>query len=250
MDPFLRGSPRHFAAAALLLALSSPAAAGPPFFTDDPEPVERGHWEFYLASQRLETGDGASGTAPHIEVNYGAAKNLQLHLVAPAAFSRPEGGALNYGYGDTELGAKYRFLRETPGRPQAGIFPLVELPTGDAARGLGGGKAQVFLPLWLQKSWGPWTSYAGAGYWINPGRGRKNWTYAGWLLQRDLSERLTLGGELFHRTPDAADGRRATGFTAGGQVNFTAERHLLFSAGRDLSGPNRLTAYLAFQLTR
>jgi hypothetical protein len=235
---------------ALLLTISIPALAGPPFFTDDPEPVRPGHWELYLASQRLKAKDGSSGTAPHAEINYGAAKELQLHLVAPLSYSRPEGGALAYGPGDTELGAKYRFLRETPGRPQAGIFPLVELPTGNAGRGLGGGKPQVFLPLWLQKSWGAWTSYAGGGCWINPGSGKKNWTYAGWLLQRDLSASLTLGGELFHRTPDAAGGKSGTGFTAGGQFNFTAERHLLFSAGRDLSGPDRLTAYLAFQLTR
>ncbi len=33
--------------AAGLLMLSRPALAGPPFVTDDPEPVELGHWEVY-----------------------------------------------------------------------------------------------------------------------------------------------------------------------------------------------------------
>jgi len=243
------GAVRAAAAAALLIAFSPPARCGPPFFTDDPEPVEFGHWEFYLASQYLRSDQGRSGTAPHAEINCGAAPGLQLHLLAPVAFAHPAGGPLARGYGDTELGAKYRFLHETARRPQAGVFALAELPTGDADRGLGGGKTRVFLPVWLQKSWGPWTSYGGAGYWLNPGAGNRNWGYAGWLLQRDLSTRLTLGGELFHRTPDTAGGRGATGFSAGGQVNFTAARHLLFSAGRDFSGPDKFTAYLGLQWT-
>ncbi len=234
----------------MLLGLVCPSAvAGPPFFTDDPEPVEYKHWEVYLASQYLKTADDRSGTAPHVEVNYGAYPNLQLHVIAPAAFDRPAGGPTAYGYGDTELGAKYRFLQETDERPQAGTFILVEAPTGDADRNLGNGKAQVFLPIWLQKSWGPWTTYGGGGYWINPGAGNKDWGYVGWLLQRDLSKVLTLGGEVFHRTPDTADGESGTGFTAGGQVNFGEHCHVLFSAGTDFSGPDRLTRYLAFQWT-
>src|ERR1019366_8989957 len=37
------------------------APAGPPFLTDDPEPVEYQHWEFYLASQdMLEVPTGSA----------------------------------------------------------------------------------------------------------------------------------------------------------------------------------------------
>ena len=49
--------------------------AGPPFVTDDPEPVEYRHWEIYLASQHAKDKDGWSGTAPHFEVNYGVLPN-------------------------------------------------------------------------------------------------------------------------------------------------------------------------------
>jgi len=234
---------------AILGAISGQCVAGPPFFTDDPEPVEYKHWEVYLASQYSRTADDRSGTAPHVEVNFGAFPNLQLHVIAPAAFDRPPGGPAAYGYGDTELGAKYRFIQETGLRPQVGTFILVEAPTGDADRSLGNGKTQVFLPLWLQKSWGPWTTYGGGGYWINPGEGNQNWGYVGWLLQRDLTKALTLGGEIFHRTPNTIGGESGTGFTGGGQVNFGEHYHLLFSMGRDCSGPDRLTRYLAFQWT-
>ena len=234
---------------ALLCAAWGNAWAGPPFFTDDPEPVEFRHWEFYFASQYLDAKGGSSGTAPHFEVNYGAYPNLQLHMIAPLAFSHPSGGATSYGPGDVEVGVKYRFIGETQARPQVGTFVLAEAPSGDSDRNLGQGKAQLFFPLFMQKSWGPWTTYGGGGYWLNPGEDNKNWVYLGWLLQRDLSRYVTLGAEVFHRTPDSVAGESGTGFTGGGQINFTKHCHLLFSSGRDFSGPNRLTGYVALQWT-
>lgn len=35
--------------------------------------------------------------------------------------------------------SKYRFVEETKTRPQIGVFPMFELPTGNSARGLGNG---------------------------------------------------------------------------------------------------------------
>ena len=49
------------------------------------------------------------------------------------------------------------------------------------------------MPLWLQKSVGPWTSYGGGGYWFNPGAGNRSYAYVGWQMQRHLSELATLG---------------------------------------------------------
>jgi len=79
--------------AALFLACPLTALAGPPFVTDDPEPVDYQHWEFYIASQHTETSDGWSGTAPHIEINYGVITNVQLHLIAPLAYDAPKDGS-------------------------------------------------------------------------------------------------------------------------------------------------------------
>lgn len=75
------------ATALLLLCCSGPAWAGPPFATDDPDPVAYRHWEFYVASQNTKSADGWSGTAPHFEVNYGAVTNLQVHLIISLPFS-------------------------------------------------------------------------------------------------------------------------------------------------------------------
>ena len=61
------------AGALVLLLVPGPALAGPPYATDDPGPVELHHWEVYLASQATFGSAGFTGTAPRVEVNYGAA---------------------------------------------------------------------------------------------------------------------------------------------------------------------------------
>jgi hypothetical protein len=228
---------------------SAAASAGPPFETDDPEPVEYQHWEFYVAAHSLRDHDGSSGTAPHFELNYGLRPDLQLHIIAPLAFSRPKSEPAHHGVGDAELGVKLRFVAEGPRRPMAGVFLLVELPTGDAGDGLGSGHAQVFVPLWLQKSVGAWTTYGGGGYWVNPGAGNRDWWFTGWLLQRRLFTASTLGVEVFHQTANRVGGRGDTRFNIGLTLDLTDHHHLLLSAGRSIDGDVRLEAYAAYQLT-
>jgi hypothetical protein len=92
-----------------------------------------------------------------------------------------------------------------------GTFPILLVPTGNEDKGLGSGEAQVFLPLWLQKRWGPWKTCGGGGYWINPGTGNKNYWFFGWEVQRDMSQYLTLGGEVFHETSSEVSGESNTG---------------------------------------
>ncbi len=236
---------------AVLAIVFAPATghAGPPYVTDDPEPVEFRHWEFYLASQHFIARDFATGTAPHVEVNYGAWPGLQLHLLAPLVYARASGGPTFYGVGDIELGAKVRFVDEGPWRPMVGTFPMFELPTGDAARGLGTGHLHVLIPLWLQKSFGPWTSYGGGGLWVDPGKGNRNYGYFGWLLQRRLSQLATLGTEIFYTTPDQVGGSANLRFNLGLVVDFTEHHHLLFSAGRSIVGNTVFQGYLAYQMT-
>jgi Putative MetA-pathway of phenol degradation len=240
------------AAFSLLLAVAAlqrPLHAGPPFVTDDPEPVDFKHWEFYLAGTYAHERDGDAAAAPMVEVNYGALPELQLHIVAPFLYDAPDGEISHFGFGDLELGAKYRFVQETEKIPQVGFFPLVEIPTGDEKRGLGNGKAQVFLPIWIQKSFGPWTTYGGGGWWYNPGDGNKDFWRVGWLIQRDITENLTLGGEMFLNTADSDDAEDEVGFNLGGIYNLNDNMHFLFSAGRDLQGPSLFQCYVGFQLT-
>ena len=223
--------------------------SGPPFFTDDPVPVDLHNWEFYLASQHFVTSAALSGTLPHAEVNYGAVPNVQLHLILPMAYAKAKGEPFQYGPGDIELGVKFRFVGETGSRPQIGTFPHIELPVGSPSRGLGNGRVQVFLPLWLQKSWGPWTTYGGGGYWINPGPAKKGYWMYGWEAQRDLSKSLTVGAEITGHSPAAVGEPGETGVNLGALLTVGKGQILMASGGRDVHGPNHFFAYIAYYWT-
>jgi hypothetical protein len=237
-------SHRRLAAIFLAMGLTVILKAGPPFLTDDPEPVDLHHWEFYLFGQ----GDQGAGydaiSGPAIELNYGIAPNTQIHLVASVASSSSAGSSWATGCGDTEVGVKFRFLGETESLPQVGIFPMAELPTGNSGEGLGNGRTWYRLPVWLQKSWGPWMSYGGGGFALNSAPGERNYGFAGWLVQREMGKFLTLGTELFWQGTDAVGGPGSVLANVGGSLNFTDSFSLLFSAGRSISGERRTVWYV------
>ena len=79
--------------AAVFLPVS--ATAGPPFRTDDPEPVDYKHWEFYSFSTGTRISGDTSGILPGFEFNYGLIPNGQLHIVAVTAFDRPAGNPIH-----------------------------------------------------------------------------------------------------------------------------------------------------------
>jgi hypothetical protein len=115
-----------------LSLLVTPAVAGPPYVTDDPDPVEYRHWEVYRASL-LSRGAGEwSGTAPHVEVNYGGGPE-------PAAPHHPAHvlRSLDRGNDDARL-RRYGAWREVSARagnfsPSAGPARFA-LCVGDEAR--------------------------------------------------------------------------------------------------------------------
>ena len=237
---------------AFLVWIPPKAFAGPPFETDDPFTLPHHTGEFYLFSAGAHAAGGtALDAAPAIEANYSLIRNTFFHLVAPLSFSKPTGEPGAYGPGDTEIGFKWQFMDPSGSRPVIGVFPFLEIPTGDENRGLGGGKPQVFIPVWLGKEMGPWTTYGGGGYWIHPGEGNKNWCFTGILVQRQLTDRMYLGAEVFHQTADVVDGSSGTGINVGGGVTIGGPYQALFSFGRNVQSvdANRLSFYVALYRT-
>jgi len=222
----MAGSPAVFLAALLgsLTAPMSVANAGPPYVTDDAEPTDTGHWEIYNFVSSVATADDTQGLAG-LDLNYGAAKDLQLTMVVPAAIDDWR----QVGAGDLELAAKYRFLHQQDGSwtPDVAFFPRVFAPTGsrfDAER------PGLFLPLWAEKDWGKWSLFGGGGLQINPGAGQRNFWQSGLALSRAIG-RFSLGAEVIHQTAEATDAKDFTAVDLG--ATYTLSRHwtLMLSGG-------------------
>jgi hypothetical protein len=242
--------------------LPTDCLAGPPYFTDDPIPVDPGHWEINNFSSATFARGTAAGAMPGVDANYGAAPNLQLHFQPLMSFSQTPGVGNYYGVGDIEFGVKYRFLapKESDWWPNIGIYPLLDLPTGDADRGLGTGRAHAFIPIWIEKDFDKWSTFGGGGYWINPGPGNRNYWYVGWVLQRQVTDALAIGGEIYHGTQSATDGlgspgfpigsQDSTGFNLGATYDFNATYHLLAAAGRGFPGLSKTDDFSYYMALR
>ncbi len=238
-------------AAGGLIAGAIPAWGGPPFVTDDPEPVDYKHFETYLASEQTGTQSGHT-TTNLLEVNYGAMPDLQLSVTIPYVLSSPAGLPKQAGMGDLVFGAKYRFMQETETRPMMAIYPIVIAANGNSAKGLGNGGQQYFLPVWIQKSWDDWHVFGGGGYWINRAPGMASHWYFGMTVMNDITERFSFGVEAFHATDMRPFENASNGFTIGGIYKIGKNNRVLFSAGRavvEISSQNSYSTYVAYSLS-
>ena len=96
---------------------------------------------------------------------------------------------------------------------------------------------------------GNWTTYCGTGYWVNTAEGSKNWVFIGWQVQNQLTENFSIGGELYHTSPEAAGSDSETRFNLGFVYDINKNNHLMFSAGKGILGPVKAQIYAGYQMT-
>ena len=238
------------------------AQAGPPFQTDDPTPVDYGHYEAYIFGTIDGTPAELDPVGPAFEFNWGAVPKIQLHVILPFGaviplnnpIYAPGGqGPSAYGLTDMEAGVKYGFLPQTRYRPQIGSFTMLEIPTGNYSRGLGIGKAWYKLPLWMAKDIGSWSLDGGAGYTVIPQTGYRNFPYGGFLVKKAVNKRLEMAAEVFSHAREgfaAAQTEASTMIDAGGYYHFKSPGlQLLFAYGHSIAGQTENYAYLGLYKT-
>jgi hypothetical protein len=220
----------HPVAFALALAgamLPVPALAGPPFVTDDPEPTDLHHWEIYNFALGGRD-DGVTSLDAGVDLNYGAARDVQLTATLPMHTETAE----PLDVGDVELAAKYKFLHQHEGTFSADVslFPRVFLPTGRGSR-----RAQLLLPVWAQRDFGKWSVFGGGGYTLNPGAGQRNYWQQGVAVTRELRAGWQLGLEYYGQGRASDDDRAVQGVNLGTIIHLHGPFSLLGSVGQGLS---------------
>jgi hypothetical protein len=192
---FLFPMPRKWAILTVAaFCLARPALAGPPYVSDDPEPTDYKHFEIYTFNNGTVTR-GDIGGATGIDFNYGAAPDLQLTATLPAAFDRPAASRTNFGLGNIELAAKYRFLHQDTFGLDVSVFPRVFLPTPSKS--------------------------------VGSGRSSQNCCEAGGVVTYQLLPKLQLGVELFHQTADGNGTPATSSVGVGARYDINDNFHLL-----------------------
>jgi hypothetical protein len=233
----------------MFLTAAAPALAGPPYVTDDPEPTDYRHFEIYAFTSGTAARGGTEGETG-IDFNYGAAPDLQLGTTWTFDYRAPRQGETDWGLGNVELGAKYRFLHQDDFGWDVSVYPQLLLP-GASAR-VGEPHASLFVPIWVQKDWGKWSTFGGGGCALDNGGGSKDWCLAGWALTRQVAPKLNLGIEIYHDTPDLRGGRASTSLGAGAIWDLSENYHLTVSFGPGIQNAvetNRYTWYAAILST-
>ncbi len=246
----------------LALATKGHAQAGPPFQTDDPTPVDFGHYEAYVFGTADGTPAELDTISPGFEFNWGAIPIIQLHAILPLGAAFPSNkpvyapggmGPSAFGVEDMELGVKYGFIKQTRHRPQIGSFTMFEIPTGSYAKGLGVGRVWYKLPLWVEKEFGPWSLVGGLGYAVVPQYQYRNYLYGGYLVKKVVNERLELSAEVFAHAREGlatAQTQSSTLIDAGGYYHFKQPGlQLLFAYGHSVAGQSENYSYLGLYKT-
>ena len=228
----------------LPLALAAaPAAAGPPYVTDDPQPTDLGHYEVYFYTAGTVV-PGTTAGAAGIDFNYGGVRDVQLTAVVPLAFDTSPGRHL--GPGNVELAVKDEVLHQKSAGIDLSLFPRVFVPSGGTR--FGTGRVAVLLPLYAERDIGHWSLFGGGGWQFNPG-GRDFWS-AGVAVSRALGERASVGGEVYHHGPDARDARSFTGIGLGATYRLSPHWSVIGSAGPGIENARQqgvVSGYLALK---
>jgi hypothetical protein len=217
-----------------------------PFYTDDTSVTERGKWHFEFFDEydslQLQYPNQNQNTA-NFKLNYGLPHNLEVDVDSPyLSIYRTAGNQGSTGVGDTNLGLKMNFRKESPNSrlPALAASFYIELPTGEVSQQLGSGLEDYWLNLIAQKSLSPKTRVTGnLGYLFagNTSTGaigtqttRGHVFPGGVSLLHDFSPSLTLGAEIFAAYDVSGSvGKSQFQTMAGGQ--YTVRKGLSFCFG-------------------
>ncbi len=229
-------------AACVLVSFSSAALGGPPYSTDDPDPTDPGGFETYLFTEGEWSHGDYDGDAA-VEINYGAAKDLQLSLGVPLHVMADPG--LKISRGDVEVSLKYRLVNDERHGFSLATFPALTLPTGRGSRGI-----EILLPVWAGYKSGPWSVFGGGGRQLRTGPGaRDSWT-GGIAVTRAVDKSVTLGLEATAEGASIADSAGSKSIAAGGSISIGGPFFLIGRAGPKFGnhgGPTTIETYLGIQ---
>ncbi len=216
---------------------ASPALAGPPYITDDPEPTDTGHWENYLYTESARIGGQRLIPGAGIEVNYGAFADTQLTWSVPLN-PNPGPGGLGVVWAPLGGGVKYRFIEEDDDgwRPQVAFFPQISIPVGPLNKGA---PVTELFPIWAQKTVGDWTIFGGGGFTNNPGPGNRDFPNYGLAAQRQVTKTLALGIELFGQGKDTVDDHGTTAVGMAALYDFSDLWHVVGSVNTGIANAHQ-----------
>jgi len=121
------------------------------------------------------------------------------------------------------------------------VYPRLVL--GSLSREVGDTRPALFVPVWIGRDGKGWSTYGGGGCTFRHERGTTTACQAGWVVTRDLTDRLHVGAEIVHQTPAQTGDRASTAIGAGVTYDLNDHYHLLAYAGPNLQNVSQTARY-------
>ena len=178
---------------ALLAAIALPAApvfAGPPYTLDDAFILDPGQGELIPYFDVVLMPGHDAGEAG-FDTNWGLFDGFQLGVIVP--LHKFEAGQDRVELGDVLLHAKFSLTSGGNGVPGLAMGPILAIPTASNGRE----KLGLDVPLHATIQSGEWEFDLGAGYRFQADVDGGSLPFGGFVVQRPLSDRFSLGVEFY-----------------------------------------------------
>jgi len=224
---------RRFAFAAAMACGATTAAPAraeaPPFVTTDTDIADKLELATFVS---VAAHDGVHFSTLGFDLAVPLAPSWELTLV-PRFAQAGHGDQRESGFGDTEIAVKYLALSETDGRPAVAFEPNLTFPTG--GRRLGEGRVAIEIPLLISKGFGPWRVSGQVGFERLGFKAPEDHAPMSLLLERTMSEHLSLGAELANDLPMRRPSQGETDVNFGAAWTFHDGLKLQSAFGRRLA---------------
>ncbi|HEY1928548.1 MAG TPA: transporter [Caulobacteraceae bacterium] len=227
---------RHLILAAAMVCgaiAAAPAhAEAPPYVTTDTDIADKLELSTFV---RVAGHDSALFSTLGFDLAVPLAPAWELTLVPRFAEARRDDRRAS-GFGDTEVALKYLALPETDDRPAVAFEPNLTFPTG--GRRLSEGRIAVELPLLVSKGYGPWRVSGQLGFERVGFKTPEDHAPVSVLIERAMTEHLTLGVEWANDLPMRRPSRGETEINFGAAWTFHDGLKLQSAFGRRLATPD------------
>lgn len=232
------------------IAQSVRAQAGPPLLSDDPGTPGNGRWEINCAFTAKKSSNEWLLETPLLDLNYGLGERVQLKYEVPWVVLDTDEEGVKSGLGDSLAGVKWRFLDEDKASVSMSVYPQFEFNTitSPADRGLVDRGSEFFMPVEIQKTFGPIQADLELGR-VFRAHEDDEWV-SGLVLGHEFSEQIELLAEIRDTSSPCFEHDQVI-MNIGTRWKLNETYTLLFSAGRSVFNSNheelKFLSYLGLQ---
>lgn len=229
---------RSICACVLLAALSSYAASARADTVLETETAELGHKGEWLISNSIQFERSPEERAQFTLFQYEYALTDRAEILIEPFFQewvQPKDGDSFHGAGDLEITPSYMIHPETATAPAVALALKIKVPTA-SNRNIGTGKVDYYPYAIIGRHFGNWIMNANLGVdFVGqvPGESLRHQAIYDLALQRDVSDKITVYGEVFGNSKPSAGEKSTVAAAVAMEYQVTKHFNWFVSVGYD-----------------